>query len=257
MDIAVRASELSEIAPLRERYREEMNCQIIHDSIHVRPGWTREYLLTQAGVAFGYGSVAVDGPWRDTPALYEFYVQRERRTSIFDLFAALLPVCGAQMIETQSNAPLLSTMLHTFTRNIRAESILFEDSFQTSYRPQGAAFRAATKDDTAELAHRGLDEGVQCVVTMDGEIAGAGGVLYHYNRPYGDIYMDIAEAYRRRGLGAYLVQELKALCRAGGSVPAARCDVANLPSRKTLQKAGFVPCGNILAGDLPDRDESG
>jgi hypothetical protein len=49
-------------------------------------------------------------------------------------------------------------------------------------------------------------------------------------------------------LGAYLVQELKAVC----SLPAAPCNVQNLPSRKTLQKAGFVPCGNIVVGDLPD-----
>jgi hypothetical protein len=30
----------SEILGLRERYREEMNCQIVHDSIHRRTGWT-------------------------------------------------------------------------------------------------------------------------------------------------------------------------------------------------------------------------
>ena len=36
----------------------------------------------------------------------------------------------------------------------------------------------------------------------------------------------------------------------GGSVPAARCNIGNLASRKTLQKAGFVPCGNLVAGDL-------
>jgi hypothetical protein len=85
---------------------------------------------------------------------------------------------------------------------------------------------------------------------VNGEVAGAGGVLYHYNRPYGDIYMKIGEAFRRKGLGAYLVQELKAACRAGGSVPAARCNVENLASRRTLQKSGLVPCGNIIVGDL-------
>ena len=89
------------------------------------------------------------------------------------------------------------------------------------------------------------------MVTMNGEIAGAGGVLYHYNRPYGDLYMKIGERFRRKGLGAYLVQELKTVCRTQGSVPAARCNVENLPSRRTLQKSGFIPCGNIVAGDLP------
>jgi GNAT superfamily N-acetyltransferase len=251
MDVATRPSDLCEISPLRELYRRELNCQIIHDSIHVRPGWTREFALVQAGETVGYGSVAVDGPWRETPALYEFYVRPEHRTSMFDLFEALLGVCGARMIETQSNDALLTVMLHAFARNVRTESILFQDSVQTSLRPAGAAFRASTAEDLVTLAQRDLDEGAKWVVTLNGEVAGAGGVLYHYNRPYGDVYMAVAEGYRRQGLGAYLVQELKAVCRDGGSVPAARCNVANLPSRKTLQKAGFVPCGNLLAGDLP------
>jgi GNAT superfamily N-acetyltransferase len=251
MAITLRVSELSEIAALREQYREEMNCQVIHDSIHGRPGWTREYALELDGALVGYGSVAVDGPWRDTTALYEFWVQHEHRMRTFDLFASLLAGCGAKMIETQSNAPMLTVMLHTFTRNVRAESIVFKDTFQTSYGPAGAGFRAAADEDAETLRQRDLDEGAGWVVTMGGEIAGAGGVLYHYNRPYGDVYMKIAEPFRRKGLGAYLVQELKAVCRVGGSVPAARCNVENLASRRTLQKSGFVPCGNIVVGDLP------
>ena len=210
MTIAVRVSDLGEIAPLREKYREEVNCQIIHDSIHRRPGWTREYVLELTGAAVGYGSVAVDGPWRDNPTLYEFYVEREHRKRMFDLFANLLLVCAAKSIETQSNARMLTVMLHTFARNVRAESILFEDSFQTSYAPAGAAFRAATPDDAEVLRRKHLDEGARWVVTMNGEVAGAGGVLYHYNRPYGDVYMEIVEPFRRKGLGAYMVQELKA-----------------------------------------------
>ncbi len=250
MTVNTRASQLSEIAALREQYRKEMNCQIIHDSIHGRPGWTREYVLELDGTPVGYGSIAVDGPWREKPALYEFYVQHEQRRRVFDLFASLLAVCSAKTIETQSNDRTLTVMLHTFGRNLRAESILFEDTFQTSYGPEGADFRATTADDTEALQQYDLDDGAGWMATMNGEVAGAGDVLYHYNRPYGDVYMKIAEPFRRRGLGTYLVQELKAVCRAGGRVPAARCNVQNLPSRKTLQKSGFVPCGNIVAGDL-------
>lgn len=32
-----------------------MNCQIIHDSIHVRPGWTMEHALDLSRAAVGYG----------------------------------------------------------------------------------------------------------------------------------------------------------------------------------------------------------
>jgi GNAT superfamily N-acetyltransferase len=249
--MTARPAQLSEIVPLRAQYREEMNCQVIHDSIHFRPGWTREFMLELDGAPSGYGSLAVDGPWRDAPALYEFYVRREHRMRLFDLFAELLSVSDPKMIETQSNARMLSVMLHTFARNVRAEAILFEDAFQTTYAPERAGFRATTPEDYDLLEKKGLDAGPGWLVTMNGDIAGSGGILYHYNPPYGDIYMSIAEPFRGRGLGAYLVQELKAVCRAGGKVPAARCNVDNLPSRKTLQKSGFTPCGNILAGDLP------
>jgi GNAT superfamily N-acetyltransferase len=250
MAMTVRASELPEIEPLRVKYREEMNCQIIHDSIHSRAGWTREFVLHEDGRVFGYGSVAVAGPWRDNHAVYEFFVEPEHRTRTFEAFTQFLRACGASIIETQSNDRLLSILLHVFAHNLRTESILFEDAFQTSLRPEGASFRAATTSDAAVMQQLDLDENAGWVATMRDEIAGAGGVLYHYNRPYGDVYMKIAEPFRRLGLGTYLVQELKATCRKGGSVPASRCNVDNLPSRWTLQKAGFVPCGALIVGDL-------
>ena len=252
MSISVRRCELEEIASFREKYREEMRCQIIHDSIHVRPGWSLEYALEMDGVTVGYGSVAIGGPWKTWHALYEFYVEKEKRGHLFDLFAALRANSDATKIETQTNAPLLSLMLNTFGQNIQAEAILFEDRFETELRPEDASFRRREEEDVEELKRLELDDTAGWVVICGGRIAGAGGVLYHYNPPYGDVYMKIAEPFQRRGLGAYLVQELKTACRAAGKVPAARCNVTNLASRKTLAKAGFVPCGNLVAADLQD-----
>jgi ankyrin repeat protein len=48
----------------------------------------------------------------------------------------------------------------------------------------------------------------------------------------------------------FKVQELKRVCYEGGNVPGARCNPRNVASRKTLQKAGFVPCGHILNGSV-------
>jgi len=124
MAIVARICQLIHIASLRESYREEMKCQIIHDSIHIRSGWTREYALELDGTDVGYGSVAIAGPWCESHALYEFYVQPAHRMRTFDLFASLLTVCGAQIIETQTNDQMLTTMLHTFTTNVRA--LLFD-----------------------------------------------------------------------------------------------------------------------------------
>jgi GNAT superfamily N-acetyltransferase len=252
MPILVNICDPDQISSLREEYREEMQCQIIHDSIHERPGWSVEYVLEVDGAAVGYGSVAIGGPWTTAHSLYEFYVRRANRQQIFDLFAALRAKCKVSKVETQTNDPFLSVMLHTFAENVYAESILFEDQFETRLQPEGAGFRPREVGDVELLKALELDDTAGWVVTLNGRIAGAGGILYHYNRPYGDIYMKITEPFQGKGLGAYLVQELKRACRAGGSVPAARSNIANLASRRTLQKAGFIPCGNLVSGDFRD-----
>ena len=248
MELSAQLVALEEILPWRSLYQEEMNCQIIHDSIHSRPGWSLEYCLKAGDSNLGYGSVAVSGPWKQKPTLYEFYVCRTQRTRIFDIFLALLRVSRAVAIETQSNDPVLTVMLHTFVKEVLCESILFEDLSRTTHSPTAAVFRLATAADGLDVRPEQLAS--HGVVEYEGKVAATGGILFHYNRPYGDIYMEVKEPFRNRGLGTYLVQELKRVCYEGGSIPAARCNPTNIASRKTLQKAGFAPCGNILSGPI-------
>lgn len=249
MNISARPVSLQDILPWRDMYRLEMSCQIIHDSIHVRPGWTEEYSLNIDEKLVGYGSIAVAGPWTGKPTLYEFYVVPKWRTRMFDLFEALLKSSGAVAIETQSNDSLLATMLLAVAPAVTSESILFHDKVTTAHAaPPGVIFRRAEPADAAQIASQKLDEGTDWLLELDGAIAATGGILFHYNRPYGDIYMAVAEPFRRRGLGAYLVQELKRVAYERGNVPEARCNPKNVASRKTLQKAGFVPCGCIVGG---------
>jgi GNAT superfamily N-acetyltransferase len=242
--------ELREIERMRDIYRHEMNCQIIFDSIHVRPGWSHEYLITEGESKVGYGSVAVAGPWQAKPTLYEFFVLPQHRGRVFEAFIALLTSSGVTAIETQSNAGLLTIMLHTFATTAASGSILFEDKFTTAHAPPDAVFRRATPEDAGQIAQQKLDLQATWLVAVGGAVAAAGDILFHYNRPYGDIYMAVGELFRKRGLGTYLVQELKRVCYEGGSVPAARCNPKNVASRQTLQRAGFVPCGHILNGTV-------
>jgi GNAT superfamily N-acetyltransferase len=248
MEPSAKAASVEDILLWRDMYRLEMGCQIIHDSIHRRPGWTQEYFLHAGDVPVGYGSIAIAGPWKGKPTVYEFYVAPPYRSRVFDLFSALLAASGAAKIETQSNSPLLPVMLHTFASNVISESILFHDKLATSLSPAGAVFRLATSADAFEVSPDQLNW--HGVVEAEGKTAATGGILFHYNRPYGDIYMEVAEPFRRCGIGSFLVQELKRVCYEGGNVPAARCNPKNIASRKTLQKAGFVPCGHILVGSV-------
>ena len=251
MDIRAERVSTAAIQALRDRYRIEMSRQIVHDALHERQGWTQEYRLAVGGTTAGYGSVAVAGPWTGVPAIYEFYVAADWRLHVFDLFEALLTASSAVSIEVQTNDPLAAVMLHAFATQVSSESILFEDGVTTGARPAGAVFRAPSLQEAPDAD--GEQRRWLGVVEIDGHVAATGGILFHYNRPYGDIYMEVSEPFRRRGLGTFVVQELKRVCYEGGHVPAARCHPANVASRRTLQKAGFVPCGHILKGVTPSR----
>ena len=246
MKFRAETAHIDAIRPWRDLYRQGMNCQIIHDSIHERTGWTREYVLSAGGAGAGYGSVAVAGPWVGQPSVYEFYVTPLFRSHAVELFRTVLEASGAGFIEVQSNDLLSAAMLHACARDVTQCSILFHDNLTTSHAPPGATFRAPSAEEAPDIASEDLRW--NGVVEMDGRVAATGGILFHYNPPYGDIHMEVAKPFRGRGLGAFIVQELKRICYAGGYIPAARCNPANVASHRTLQKAGFAPCGHMLRG---------
>lgn len=223
-----------------------MDCQIIHDSIHVRPGWTQEYVLQVADRPVGYGSLAIGGPWKAHPSVYEIHIEPPWRTRSFDLAEALLAASGATHIEVQSNDRQGHVLIHTFAVEVQAESILFEDAADTRHTIEGGRWRLATAAEAPDASEE--ERRWRAVIEWDGEVGATGGALFHYNPPYADLYMDVVEKFRGRGLGTLMVQELKRHCREHGFVPAARCHPSNIASRRTLQRAGFVPCGHILRG---------
>jgi GNAT superfamily N-acetyltransferase len=250
MRVVATPTMIEQLAAQREEYRREMNCQIIHDSIHYRSNWSREFTLSVGSTVAGYGSVAIGGPWKGNPTIYEFYIRPEYRKRLFDCFDALLSASAAVAIEVQSNDPLLTVMLYANAGTIAPEAIVFHDRFTTELPSNGVRVRPAVTDDLPEIEKNRLDPEAEWVAELDGEIVAAGGILLHYNPSYGDIYMAVGEGFRRRGIGSYLVQELKRACCEQGKIPCARCNVANVASRKTLQRAGFVPCGAILHGTV-------
>jgi len=235
----------------RTRHREEMGCQIVHDSIHRREGWMQCYRLELGGRDVGYGGVAVGGPWKDRPTILEFYVLPEERTRAFDLFEVFLAESRAQAFEIQSNDVLPVVMLHTYGKAVESEKIVFRDGRITDHPSQGAVLRAVTPRDAVSDAIEVRQGGGEWVLEPDGIQIAKGGILFHYNRPYGDIYMEVEESFRRRGYGSYLVQELKRECYALGAIPAARCSPSNTASRKTLVSAGFIPYAHILCATIP------
>ena len=248
--VTATTASADDILPLRERYREEMNCQVVHDSIHRRRGWTATYALNVDGVAAGFGSKAIGGPWTDKPTIFEFYILPEYRSRAFDIFEALVAASNARFLLIQSNDLLQSVMLHTHARDIQSQAIVFQDRLTTALPSNGATMRCLMPDDQIRHCMQAQSGGPEWRLELNGETVATGGILFHYNRPYGDIYMDVPESYRRRGFGAYIVQELKRAAYQLGAIPGARTGTGNIASRKTLQKAGLVPYANILTGTI-------
>lgn len=248
--ITVRLEYVGEIAPLRDAFRREMNCQIVHDSIHDRAGWTLEYVLRDGDAAIGYGSVAVAGPWRNKPTVYEFYLAPEYRPRSFELFELFLRESKPHAFEVQSNDTLSTVMCLTYACDIGTEAIVFRDDATTTLNASEVTLRCLTPPDDIQAAIAARQGGGEWVVELDGAIVARGGVLFHYNHPYGDVYMSVEQPFRRRGIGSYLVQELKRICYDHGAVPGARCSPTNTASRRTLQRAGFVPFAHILFGSI-------
>jgi GNAT superfamily N-acetyltransferase len=240
-----------EVLPLRELYRKEMNCQIVLDSWHARR-WVDSYLLRLDGRVVGYGLVG--GVWGERKeTVTEFYVLPAHRAAALPLFRRFALASNARGIEVQTNDVLLTLMLFDCAENIASETILFHDALTTRLSVPGVTFRRAAEADKGRVFDHKAEPVGEWVIEAGGEIAATGGVLFHYNPPYGDLYMEVAEAFRRRGYGGYLVQELKRTCYEMGRVPAARCNASNAASRATLQKAGMLPCARVLTGAIRGR----
>jgi len=246
MTVEVRRAAAAEVQAMRDLYRQEMNCQVRYDSM-VGRGLADPYLILIQGRVAGYGAMLNR---YDPGRLMEFYALPHVRGEALRMFRALLGASGATHIAAQTNDPSMLLMLYDCGRNIVTDSILFHDAFRSDLPCPGGVFRRAAP---GERGPDGEDPDVQWVIEAGGAIVAGGGFLGHYNPPYADIYMSVAAAARRRGFGSYLVQEVKRVCYEAGRRPVARCNPDNAASRRTLEKAGLLPCGRVLVGEVaPD-----
>jgi GNAT superfamily N-acetyltransferase len=194
--------------------------------------------------------MAIGGPWAGKPTIYEFFIAPEFRTQAFALFETYRDACGAREFEVQTNDRLLTIMLHAYGRDIVSDKIVFEDKVATSILKAGATLLRETSESADRSCIAERQGGTKWRLEKDGAAIATGGINFHYNPPFGDVYMEVSEGFRRQGWGAFFVQEMKRVSYELGQVPCARCNTGNVASRRTLQRAGLVPCGHILMGSV-------
>ncbi len=246
MKLKAYKTELEAILSLRNLFLQETNFQIRYNACHER-GWTDSYLLRLDDREVGYGSIKGQ-EIEERNTISEFYLVPPYRELASRIFPELIVASGASLTECQSNDLLLSSMLYEFSQNISADYALFEDHVVTEHTIPGVIFRPTQKDDAMPK----VKEIGEYVLDLDGEIVATGGFLLHYNMPFADLYMEVREDSRRKGLGSYILQEVKKECYLAGRVPAARCQIQNQASRATLIRAGLKVCGFMLRGDIKE-----
>jgi GNAT superfamily N-acetyltransferase len=246
MELRAVRSSLKEIQSLRLLYLQEINAQVRYNACHER-GWTDSYLLTANGLPVGYGSVmGQEIKGRDTA--FECYVIPPFRSLANRLFEDLLRISEVRLIECQTNDPVMPALLYAYAHQIKSPVILFSEGSMTRYSIPGVIFRPRQDGDIL-FEHHHEPEG-DYVLEVEGKIVASGGFLTHYNMPFADIYMEVTEAFKRRGLGSYIVQQVKRECYLAGRVPAARCNIENVASSATLLKAGLAVAGYMLIGEV-------
>ncbi|NBB19273.1 GNAT family N-acetyltransferase [Runella sp. CRIBMP] len=242
MKLKVQKTTLATIKPFRSLFLQENNFQIRYNACHER-GWTDSYRFTLGQHTVGYGSLkGQEIPDRDT--IFEFYLIPAYRKYAAAFLEELIKISKAVYLEYQSNDALLSSMAYEFARDINAQAILFEDHFVTDIQPPEVQFRLRRDDDPH----------VECsgtyVLEFEQKVVATGGIMLHYNVPFADVFMEVSENQREKGLGSYLIQELKRECYQQGRVPAARCALTNKASKAALLKAGFKVAGFMLLGTV-------
>lgn len=235
------------IQPLRALYLQEQNCQIRYDACHTR-GWADAYHVQVGDSIVGYGATKCLNSTRDRDTLFEFYLCPAYRAWTVASARALVEHASLSWIECQSQDSELARLVLEFSSRITSDTILFADHHTTSIAFPNALVRLRSEGD--QIFEHEMEPVGDFVMELHGDIVATGGFMLYYNMPFSDVYMEVRRDQRRRGIGAYFVQELKRLSYEAGRVPAARCGRTNRASLATLLRAGFSVSGHILCGEI-------
>ncbi len=227
------------VEPLRRLFLSEIKFQFIYNKCH-KAGWADVYLFTMNELHIGYGSVWGKDKRENRDTIFEFYISEPFRKYDSRIFADFIKYSGTGFIECQSNDILITSMLFEYAENIKAEAIIFEDSYETNLKIPGSRL---IKNEMSE-------ENTEYRLETDDRLVATGGYVWNYNYPFIDLYYEVKEEHRKNGFGSLIVQELKKEAYRLKRVPAARCNVKNIASKRTLIKAGMRVCGYILIGEL-------
>lgn len=226
----------------------------------IRP--SSHYLLQDGDRTLGYACIDA------SPRLLAFHVLDEFVNQGPDAFSFLLEKTEVKEASVGTNDPLFLSLCLERQRRISPNTYLFEDQEPVSWELDGFGptdFREIVEDDLERIRlfyeqnASFVDESGYLIELIQnrqmfglwseegGELLATGERRFSRSQPpFADIGMIVAEAHRRRGLGAFILTRLKANCYAAKTRPICSCRHDNVGSRKAIQKAGFITKHRIV-----------
>lgn len=161
--------------------------------------------------------------------------------------------------ESKSYDNVLMSLCFDFHKKAACNAYLFRDDTNVEYLSKGLEnikIRLATKEDLKDLAEiNRFAEDVDFFYNLEEEIRKEEIFIFHMNNEllgagtckkicssmnYYDIGMIVPEKHRKKGFGTYIIVKLKEYCYDNNKIPVCDCYYFNYPSKRTLEKAGFI-----------------
>ncbi len=188
--------------------------------------------------------------------LWENYLDRAQ-----EIFHWMISTCSIQHAMTSTIEPLYFSLCLDVQRTIALHSYLFRDNQprELSSGLSKSLFRKAEKSELDDMVRfyqantEGSGEWIETFlnahlnreevfVLYDQQTLVATGECIPSQKqpPYADLGMVVARSYRGRGVGSFLLTQLKNHCYEAGWKPICSCEASNHASKKAIEKAGFM-----------------
>lgn len=192
--------------------------------------------------------------------LLRFHLVENYQARAQEIFRWIISTYGIQYAITSTIEPLYFSLCLDVQKSITLHSYLFRDHkrIELSSDLSNSVFRKAKKSELNDImrfdqANTGSGEWIEAFlqerlsreelfVLYDRQTLVATGECIPSQKqpPYADLGMVVAQSYRRRGLGSFILTQLKKHCYEAGWKPICSCEASNLASKKAIEKAGFI-----------------
>lgn len=200
--------------------------------------------------------------------LLRFHLEGNALDRAQEIFHWMLSTYGIQHATVSTIEPLYFSLCLDVQRNIMLHSYLFRDH-QPRVLPSNlnaSLFRQADTSEFDEIVRfyqantEGPGEWIEAFLNMrlardelfvlydQHTLVAAGECIPSQKQPpCADLGMVVARSYRGRGIGSFILTQLKNRCYEAGWKPICSCEASNHASKKAIEKAGFISEQRIVS----------